>query len=283
MSHPPLPRSLGRRLCRWASLVLLLGLSTALQAAAPTPLRQAHSHNDYEHARPLLDALDQGFCSVEADIYLVDGQLLVAHDRDQVAPGRTLQSLYLEPLRARVLAHGGRVHRDGPPIVLLIDFKTEAESTYPVLREALKPYRDLLTRFTADRTEMRAITVILSGNRPTAMVAAEAERWVGIDGRTPDLTAQPAPSRHLMPLVSDAWRTGFTWNGVGRIPEAEKKRLEELVSLAHAQGRLLRFWGAADREEMWAAQQAAGVDLINTDRLADLAAFLRARMGPAAR
>jgi hypothetical protein len=32
-----------------------------------------------EHTRPLLDALDQGFCSVEADIWLSKEGLLVAH------------------------------------------------------------------------------------------------------------------------------------------------------------------------------------------------------------
>src|SRR5262245_58578952 len=53
---------------------LLLAVLTTPAADAPTtPLRQAHAHNDYEHPRPLFDALDQGFCSVEADIYLVDG------------------------------------------------------------------------------------------------------------------------------------------------------------------------------------------------------------------
>ena len=36
------------------------------------PLPRAHAHNDYLHQRPLLDALDNGFCSVEADISLVD-------------------------------------------------------------------------------------------------------------------------------------------------------------------------------------------------------------------
>ena len=48
------------------------------------------------------DALDQGFCSVEADIYLVDGALLVAHNRRDVKPERTLEALYLDPLLARV-------------------------------------------------------------------------------------------------------------------------------------------------------------------------------------
>ena len=32
------------------------------------PLARAHAHNDYEHPRPLRDALDHGFTSVEADV-----------------------------------------------------------------------------------------------------------------------------------------------------------------------------------------------------------------------
>ncbi len=47
----------------------------------PTPLARAHAHNDYRHHRPLLDALAHGFTSVEADVFLVDDQLLVAHGR----------------------------------------------------------------------------------------------------------------------------------------------------------------------------------------------------------
>ena len=55
----------------------LLFLFTGLLALAaePTPLIRAHAHNDYEHTRPLFDALDHGFGSVEADVHLVDGRL----------------------------------------------------------------------------------------------------------------------------------------------------------------------------------------------------------------
>ena len=80
------------------------------KAPSVVPLRHAHAHNDYEHTRPLLDALDHGFCGVEADIYLVSGKLLVAHDRKDAKPERTLQALYLDPLRERVKANGGRVY-----------------------------------------------------------------------------------------------------------------------------------------------------------------------------
>ena len=40
-------------------------LPTAAAEKPASPVRRAHAHNDYEHKRPLLDALDQGFCSVE--------------------------------------------------------------------------------------------------------------------------------------------------------------------------------------------------------------------------
>src|SRR5437660_12843662 len=93
-----------------------------------TPVTRAHAHNDYEHPRPLFDALDQGFCSVEADIYLVDGQLLVAHNRPDVKPERTLEKLYLDPLRARAKTTHGQIYPGGPPFWLLIDVKTEAKS-----------------------------------------------------------------------------------------------------------------------------------------------------------
>src|SRR6266513_381993 len=85
----------------------IFGACSQAAFASPAPLLHAHAHNDYEHSRPLFDALDHGFCSVEADIYLVDGQLLVAHDREKVSATRSLQALYLEPLRQRVQQNHG--------------------------------------------------------------------------------------------------------------------------------------------------------------------------------
>jgi hypothetical protein len=85
---------------------------------APVIQPRAHSHNDYEHTRPLLDALAFGFCSVEADIYLVEGELLVAHDRSSVDARRTLDSLYLRPLWERFQANGGSVYAEAAPFTL---------------------------------------------------------------------------------------------------------------------------------------------------------------------
>src|SRR5438552_17864850 len=95
----------------WLSLgSLSLNAAVSPETNSPPPLTRAHAHNDYEHTRPLRDALDHGFCSIEADVWLVDGKLLVAHDRGKVKPDRTLQALYLDPMRERVRRNGGRLY-----------------------------------------------------------------------------------------------------------------------------------------------------------------------------
>ena len=239
-----------------------------------TPLPRAHAHNDYEHTRPLADALAQGFCSVEADIWLVDGALLVAHNREDARPDRTLQALYLDPLRDRARQNGGAIHRDGPEFILLVDIKSEAEATYAVLRPLLASYDGLFTRFTPTTTTRGPVTVILSGDRPVATVAAEASRLCAIDGRLPDLTADPLPSVHLVPLVSQSWSPTFHYFEDGVLPEADQEKLRATVDLAHRQGRRLRFWGLPDQPFAWKCLHESGVDLINTDNLSGLREFL---------
>jgi glycerophosphoryl diester phosphodiesterase family protein len=238
------------------------------------PLFRAHAHNDYEHTRPLFDALDQGFCSVEADIYLVEGKLLVAHDRDKVRPERTLQALYLDPLRDRARQNGGRVYRGGPSITLLIDVKSGAEETYAALRSVLQEYASVLTKFSPTATETNAITVIVSGNRARQMMASEKVRYAAYDGRLEDLDA--ADSRHFIPLVSESWSRVSKWRGAGQMPADETERLAALVRKAHEQGRRVRFWATPDTPSMWTELSRAGVDLINADDLVALARFLRA-------
>ncbi len=261
-----------------AFVCTVTSMATGAEPQETKPLRQAHSHNDYLHQRPLHDALEQGFCSVEADIWLVDGKLLVAHDRNDVRPGRTLQALYLDPLSERVKKNGGKVFPGGPDFTLLVDVKSDATNTYQALRLILQEYASMLTRFQPGLTESNAVTVIISGNRARALMAAETSRLAGYDGRLADLNA--ADSRHLIPLVSDNWTLHFKWRGKpeeGSLPDAERTRLKVMVSNAHARGQRLRLWGTPDAPAMWKELRDAGVDLINTDKLPELRSFLMPR------
>lgn len=256
---------------RWFVFGLLVGVGHTGEAVRPLPA--AHAHNDYAHPRPLLDALDQGFCSVEADVHLVEDRLLVAHDAWQVKPERTLQALYLDPLRNHARTNAGRIHPGGPPFHLLIDFKTAAEPTWAALAPVLETYADILTEFTASTTQVRAVTIVLSGNSPRPQVAALPRRFAGIDGRLPDLDANPSP--HLVPWLSENWNNHFQWRGFGEMPAQDANKLADIVRRAHGQDRKVRFWGAPDIAAIWRVQRDAGVDFINTDKLADLREFLK--------
>lgn len=257
-------------------VILFIALFAVVPAIAQTPLINAHAHNDYEHDRPLLDALDHGFCNVEADIYLIDGALLVAHDHKDVKPERTLQSLYLDPLRERVKANNGRVYPNGPVFHLLIDFKSEGAPTYEVLRKVLADYESMLTVFSQGKVEEKAVTVILSGDSPREILKAESRRLAAIDGRLSDLEAPIDPS--LTPLISDSWAGTFKWNRDGEMPKDIRKKLKAATEKAHKGGAIVRFWAIPAREDFWETLLDAGVDLINADDLPRLQKFLMDRM-----
>ena len=110
-----------------AVLASLAGTAAApaqAEAAKPAPvvvgqpLAQAHAHNDYEHERPLFDALEHGFTSVEADVWLVDGELLVAHDLEDVQPGAARDAIWTE------LAGAGVDHINTDDLAALQQFLT---------------------------------------------------------------------------------------------------------------------------------------------------------------
>ncbi|WP_159801046.1 phosphatidylinositol-specific phospholipase C/glycerophosphodiester phosphodiesterase family protein [Arthrobacter zhaoguopingii] len=270
-----------------AALTALTALGTAPAPAAQddvdlgVPRAAAHAHNDYEHDRPLYDALGHGFTSVEADVWLVDGELLVAHDREDVRAGATLESLYLGPLDALVKGHGGSVYPGWEgEFQLLIDIKSEGPATYAAIEEELAEHRTMLTRYTHGKTKPGAVTAVISGNRPLSVMSAAEQRFGFYDGRAADLGgALPA---ELMPLISNNWQQLFSWQGAGAMPAAEREKLTAYVAAAHAQGARVRFWATPDlpgpaREAVWAELLTAGVDHINTDDLAALERFLAGR------
>lgn len=249
--------------------------SAAPAILAPAALVHAHAHNDYEHARPLLEALDHGFCSIEADVWLVGGRLLVAHDADKVREDRTLESLYLGPLRERVRANGGRLYRNGPECTLLVDVKSDAVATYGVLAGLLARYDDVLTTFRGGKADRGAILAIVSGNTAPALMAAEPTRYAAMDGRFADLRSDvPAD---LVPWISMDWKATFQWQGSGPMPENEVRLLRQLVAGAHEHDRKLRFWNTPDSASFWEVLWDAKVDLIGADDLGALETFLRAK------
>jgi len=231
-----------------------------------------------EAASASLERVEDRFNSVEADVWLIDGELRVAHDLEDAQPGRTLESLYLKPLADRVRENHGQVYKHGGGFQLLIDIKSDGPSTYAAVDKALAQYRGISTIFVDGRAFRGAVTSVISGNRPLDAMKAQKIRYAGYDGRLGDL--QSGMPASLMPLVSDNWTNVFTWQGVGPMPESEKSKLHDIVVTAHHAGYKVRFWATPDvpgaaRAALWRELVAADVDYVNTDDLHGLEDFLR--------
>ncbi len=261
-------------------ILLICSCGNFSTPATLTPLRRAHAHNDYEHDRPLYDALDHGFTSVEADIHLVDGRLYVAHDSDEITPDRTLRSLYLEPLSRRIAQNAGRVYPNpdvSGQFTLFIDIKTEAVATYKVLSKMLAEYESIFTTFDSNGRTDKAVVAIVSGNRPRGLMESEAIRYAGYDGRLEDLESDAPAS--LIPVISDNWTKHFSFNGTGSMSAKERQKLRKIVETAHKKDQRVRFWATPDRptqarQTLWRELLSNGVDLLNTDDLQGLQQFL---------
>jgi hypothetical protein len=244
------------------------------QEKTAVPLLHGSAHRDQARQRPLLDSLDRGFCSIELDVHLIDGKLLVGHDRKDLNPVRTLQAVYFDPLRERVKKNDGRVNPGWPSLMLLLDFKTEGPETYAAVRRLLVEYAEMLTVVENGKITEKAVTVILSGNAPQAREAilADSPHYAALDGRIGDLPSDLPAS--LLPLISESWTTLFKWRGNGPMPEEEKAKLLDIVKKIHEKGRRLRLWSLPETVEFWTVLRAAGVDLLNADDIEAMQRFL---------
>lgn len=114
-----------------------------IQKASSAIHYNAFSHNDYWRERPLLDALSFRFNCVEADLWLIDGELYVSHDRPEPNPAITFENLYLKPLVARIQANGGKVYPGSDrPFYLMVDCKAQGEEMYKLLKKQMEPYKE---------------------------------------------------------------------------------------------------------------------------------------------
>jgi glycerophosphoryl diester phosphodiesterase len=249
---------------RLISLFILLFAPIFLQAQG----RILHAHNDYEHPRPLLDALQHGFTSVEVDIHLLDGVLAVAHDTPR-PPFRTLEELYLEPLRSLFQENKGHILPENKGVLyLLIDIKTEAKNTWEALYMVLQSYADIITL----DSKAGGIWPIISGSRAIKEITEHQPKLASLDGRPAQLGI--GLDDQQMPWISENYvRVIGSLNRELPSPD-EQEKIKTLAELVHREGKKLRLWFTPESEEVWELLIALGVDILNTDELSRMQGFM---------
>ena len=245
-------------------------LTITYQATGQYSASNAHSHNDYENDIPFRLAYDNHFGSIEADIWALDGELYVAHYKNQIQPARTLDSLYIQPVVRIFKQNGGKAWKDHPgTFQLLIDLKTPVQPTLAILIEKLKPFPDV---FDPD-VNPGAVRIVLSGNRPEPAEFSDYPGYIWFDGLLDRKYNDEELKR--VSLFSENLRKFTAWNGKGDINDKEKFRIQGLIDSIHSMNNKIRFWNAPDNPNSWEILMKMGVDYINTDHIPELSEYLK--------
>lgn len=244
-------------------LFLLLFLVAQVSAQTSEEFK-IHSHNDYLQKAPFWEAFGAGASSIEVDVILQDGQLMAAHEKESINPAKTIQSLYLDPIREGL--KNGVIEEIN--FTLLVDLKTAAEPTLEVLQNIMEDYEDL----SFGTNNPKGLKLIISGNRPKVGEYVNFPDWMFFDYQSKELTADLPWSK--IGMVSLSFGQFSIWNGKGRMVEEQRANLQEFIDLVHSFDKPVRFWGTPDSKTAWKAFFEMGVDYINTDHPEAAATYL---------
>ncbi|MEP7252393.1 MAG: hypothetical protein ABI683_08435 [Ginsengibacter sp.] len=223
-----------------------------------------HAHNDYMHDLPFYTAFNAGFGSIEADVYPVNDTLFVAHNKRDIRPGRTLQKLYILPL-LRELGRDSSRH-----VKLLVDVKENYNKCLDILLKELLPLKKFLLGSTKIDNQL---IILISGDRPPP---SEYKNYPGFIFFDDDLKLKHnAGEWSRVGQVSLSLQNYTSWKGDTVMNKNDSEIVQKVIDSVHMAGKTIRFWAAPDTKLSWKTQMNLGVDLIGTDKIKELAAFIK--------
>ena len=221
-----------------------------------------HSHNDYEQKQPFFAAYNLGFNSIEADLYIKDNELYVAHDWDKIMPENTFKHLYLEPLLAKIKDNKGFPYPNKKPLQLLLDLKKDGKEILKLLNSQMSDYKE----------DLRHVTISISGDMPPPDEFQNFDEIFHFDGRQELIYSENAFKR--VSLVSASFMDfGKYWTGKTPLSDEVFQKINAFVEANHAKGKKVRIWATPNTTLGFETLKKLKVDFIGTDDLELLAKF----------
>lgn len=215
--------------------------------------------------------------SVEVDVHLLKGDILVNHEAIFTRKGRNLEKLYLRPLFKLAESNNFEsIYADGPKeFFLYIDIKQGCPALADTLISQLKRYEQMLTVWEKGEKKAGAVSVIIGDcGRQEDWIHAE-KRWFYFDAHLDAI--DDSLNAEFIPRVSSNLRSVTKWRGSGELPKADEAKILDIVERAHDRGRTVRFWAGTNRPKVWDKLLHLGVDWINVDRLKKFQRFMKKR------
>lgn len=250
---------------------LLLMLIVQIVSAQPKSysMQNAHAHNDYLHQKPFFEAYSLNYGMIEADIFIQNGELLVAHARKSIKSANTLSALYINPLLTKIKENNGRAYADGKKLRLLIDIKEDGDQALRLLETQLKPNRHLFGL----KHNPDAVQIIISGDMPKSVEFKNYDNIFYFDGRPK--TEYSKKSFKRIALISTSILDFVKWNKAGIYNETEILKLRNFVDSVHSVGKMVRFWATPNTLTSFKTLTDLDVDVIGSDSLLLLANYFK--------
>ncbi|MCB9226712.1 MAG: hypothetical protein H6578_06060 [Chitinophagales bacterium] len=221
-----------------------------------------HSHNDYLKDKPLWDALGNGAHSIEIDVFAYGNELKIAHIKFALKYRDNLTDFYLKPLLNLVMQDG--YFYDNIPLILMIDFKNNRDTSLNLLLQKIEPYKDYFTFYHNDSVYNRPLQLLISGGGFSYDAVKNMDSiYVFLDGSVHNCESD-FPDK-LVPRGSANYNSNFKWKGKGEMPEDELNKLREMISKAKSCGKELRFYAMPHNENIWTKFLDEGVYWMNID------------------
>jgi len=223
-----------------------------------------HSHNDYASPLPFYGAYSNEAGVVEADVFLVNNELFVAHTSKEIAQNNTLKSVYLEPLSLKLKNQSGKVYSDDKSLILMIDVKSDADATLKAIVQQLQAFPQVISN--------KNIKIVISGNRPLPSQWTAYPGFIYFDGRLNENYSPEELSR--VEMISEDLKNITIWNGKGVLTQADFQKMQSAIKKVHDQHKKIRFWATQDNVNTWMTLMNLKVDFIGTDNVAALTQFI---------
>lgn len=227
-----------------------------------------HSHNDYKQEVPFYQAYAQQVFSIEVDLFAVDGQLLVGHDKEDLSQDMTFDELYLNPILRLYKQNRGKAWKNSKhQLQLMIELKSPTEPTLTMVVDKLKKYPEVFD----SSVNPNAVKIAITGNVPKPSEFVQYPQFILFDGLI-DENYTPEQLQRVA-LISLPLYDYAVWNGKGSFKTEEKKNVEAVIKKVHDMGKPIRFWGTPNSITAWNTFYHMGVDIINTDKVEACADF----------
>lgn len=247
---------------------MMAAMLWGVQLSAQQPPVLIHSHNDYWRPAPFWTAYSHKLYSYEADVFYVDNEIYVSHDREDIVKENTLERLYVEPIVSVYKQNGGKPWKGAETgIQLLVDIKDEAEPTLAALVEAFGKYPEVFD----PSVNPYAVRIAISGSRPAPENFKDYPTFIGFDGFL-DVNYTPDQLERIV-LISEPLYKYARWNGKGTMLPDQEAKVREAVAKAHSLGKPIRFWATPECESTYYTFYNLGIDFVNTDHPAVCAGF----------